>query len=515
MSEEDSPAKRVRYIDFAQFPDGAISGLTEQQIDQALDQLEVNKLLDDGTAGPDVDFLDALFSKLPTEETQLEELEQIVSEMEGNATCKSVVRATDYWMQRLRRFLGVHSSLPQDLSVASPNELDRILRFFYGTLRKKDGGLYAPATLVCIRAAIHRHFMTTRRINILVGDEFLQSNRTLKAMARTFIAAGGRPGHYQAIETTDLERLSRYFDRSSPESLQHEVFYNIVYYFGNRGREWCRALSEESFRFEIDSDGCDVVHFVAGKIKNVGNDLTRDSCEDVKEAIMSALPDRSICPVEALKLYMRKRGESIPGSSSGTPKPAAFFLQPKLTSWQSSSWYYASKPVGVNTLGQMMTTISKKASLSKTYTAHCIRSTVVKELANAGYSVPDICKVTGHKQTRTVDRYLRFGSRRDAEMRSMSKSLSSALHGPEKRPAVHSGQQVIQARQAATAVMGTTPSTGVVVQAVQQAATIEVATMVSQSLNINEVDNADSPESRRPSVVYHFHGPLYNCNFHG
>lgn len=242
-----------------------------------------------------------------------------------------------------------------------------------------------------------------------------------------------------------------------------------------------------------------MVHFVAGKIKNVGNDLTRDSCEDVKEAIMSALPDRSKCPVEALKLYMTKRRESIPGSSSGTPKSAAFFLQPKLTSWQSSSWYYASKPVGVNTLGQMMTTISKKASLSKTYTAHCIRSTVVKELANAGYSVPDICKVTGHKQTRTVDRYLRFGSRRDAEMRSMSKSLSSALHAPEKRPAVHR----------------TTPSTGVVVQAVQQAATIEAATMVSQSLNINEVDNADSPESRRPSVVYHFHGPVYNCNFHG
>lgn len=52
---------------------------------------------------------------------------------------------------------------------------------------------------------------------------------------------------YPAIDNQDLKILSMYFDRSSPQKLQQEVFYNLVFHFGMRGREWIHYnLTKES-----------------------------------------------------------------------------------------------------------------------------------------------------------------------------------------------------------------------------------------------------------------------------
>ena len=75
-----------------------------------------------------------------------------------------------------------------------------------------------------------------------------------------------------------------------------------------------------------------------------------------------------------------------------------------------------------------MSTISKAAGLSRRYTAHCVRPTVVRELADAGFSNADICKITGHKSTRTVERYLMFGNRRETYMHAMCQQLHGAMH---------------------------------------------------------------------------------------
>ena len=75
-----------------------------------------------------------------------------------------------------------------------------------------------------------------------------------------------------------------------------------------------------------------------------------------------------------------------------------------------------------------MSTISSSAGLSKNYTAHIIRLTVISELFQAGFSLPNICKITGHKQTRTVERYLQYGSRKISQMKDMCLSLKRSLH---------------------------------------------------------------------------------------
>ena len=58
--------------------------------------------------------------------------------------------------------------------------------------------------------------------------------------------------------------------------------------------------------------------------------------------------------------------------------------------------WFTSKPIGRNTTGGMMKAISKRLSLSNTYTNHCIRATCVTELAANGLEPRQIMRVTGH-----------------------------------------------------------------------------------------------------------------------
>ena len=47
-------------------------------------------------------------------------------------------------------------------------------------------------------------------------------------------------------------KLGEYFDRSSHLVLQDEVLFNLIFYFGLRGRENLRALKKGTFEVEVE-----------------------------------------------------------------------------------------------------------------------------------------------------------------------------------------------------------------------------------------------------------------------
>ena len=77
--------------------------------------------------------------------------------------------------------------------------------------------------------------------------------------------------------------------------------------------------------------------------------------------------------------------------------------------------WYGNKPVGHNGLSKMMVEISKEAELSEIYTNHCIRSTCVTALAQAGVEATRICTVTGHKNVQSLESYMRSSSEEQKE----------------------------------------------------------------------------------------------------
>ena len=109
-------------------------------------------------------------------------------------------------------------------------------------------------------------------------------------------------------------------------------------------------------------------------------------------------------------------------------------FQYPLNSFQiTSSVWYAKKPIGKNTLAQMMPRISEKSGLSQIYTCHSVRSSCITILFQAGVSAEKIASITRHKNTSSLKHYIAGMSSEQKE--ECSTILTASLFDqPTSRP---------------------------------------------------------------------------------
>jgi hypothetical protein len=343
--------------------------------------------------------------------------------LELESVSRKTLEQTTAYVRRFREFL-VSKGLPERFEVLPERYLCQYLRYWYSELKKGDGTYYSPPTLICMRAAISRHLTsspTNRAVDILNSKAFVPANNMLRAMVGkalkekklTGVASGG----CSAIEKVDLTALSKYFDRSCPVSLQDEVFFQICYHFGFRGREWLRDLKREDVVVQKDAEGREFVDLKRSRLsKNVKQSLQAKEYFDQKSIVMYGIPNNPCkCPVEAIKLYLTKIGSD---NNNLFPKPVTKVMA-------DGAWYCRSAVLGKNTLADLMKSISKRAQLSRSYTNHCIRATVVCEMKDRDVPPEDIQVVTGHKNRASVERYAKRIS--EAKRRKLSDALSSSM----------------------------------------------------------------------------------------
>ena len=142
------------------------------------------------------------------------------------------------------------------------------LKFWYNQLKKRDNGLYSPSSLIWMRASIQRYLSPSevrRKINIVTDEDFKEANNMLK-LASTLKQTDLQVPvvHlYQwciiCINDEDLEKLEHYFNRSDAARLQEEVFFNILYPFGYRGRKWIRDIKVSSIQIHQDQNNVEFV----------------------------------------------------------------------------------------------------------------------------------------------------------------------------------------------------------------------------------------------------------------
>ena len=131
------------------------------------------------------------------------------------------------------------------------------------------------------------------------------------------------------------------------------------------------------------------------------------------------------------------------------PKYEALFQQP-WRDWNESAIthdiWYENRPLGVNTLGNMMKEISSKAKLSKVYTNHCVRATAVTLCSEVGLVGSPHLSYFGPQnpeQSTTVYSSLQHNSRPSStRLRKCSDVLSSALQENELQTAEVSATEV-------------------------------------------------------------------------
>lgn len=375
-------------IDFSEIQGGIISGLESEEINEIS---EVQQLI-----GNDANILSEPFDMISCN-TLPDEIDEQLKDLEKQAIPTSTAKQQRNWTEKFTQFCKIHK-LNNDFETISKRELSDNLRFFYSQLKTKIGACYSKSSLLCIRAALYRYFRSERLFDIINDPQFFHANQILKAMIKKYYEEGGIPKTFDAIEENDMKKLREFLNRETPEKLQYEVYFIIMYFLGLRGREWIKRLKRQQILFKKDSNGNEYIMLeglnIIQKNDQPALENTQKCC---KEGRIYATDNSDLCPVTALRLFLEK-----------LPKECQYVFYKKNPNWKHSEYWYNSKmPMGVNTIGSLMKKISDEASLSKTYTGHCIRSTVVTNLFNKGVPLQEICCVTGHKESKSVKRYLR------------------------------------------------------------------------------------------------------------
>ena len=312
------------------------------------------------------------------------QIEEELRKIELDSIPHSTLNQMNRTSQRFIHFLS-SKQLSTNLQTIPKCHLNNYLRYFYLELKTNHNKMYAPPSLVCFRAALHRYFQTLREdVNIITDSAFDSSNRMLKAMVKKY-KDSNQPKEedaYPVIETTDMQHLFYYFDRSTPKKLQEEVLFNILYYFLLRGRETLPHLNKDSFVIEKDSNEKKYVRIQCELLsKNAKVSLIQKEYESIQNARMYENEDKQNCPVHAFELYLAK----LPDSCL-FPKP----LENKRFKPSNPDWYSASKNIGKHTIGNLLKNLSTAAGLSKTYTNHCVRVTAISILKENGKTNEEI-----------------------------------------------------------------------------------------------------------------------------
>ena len=87
------------------------------------------------------------------------------------------------------------------------------------------------------------------------------------------------------------------------------------------------------------------------------------------------------------------------------PKRQDLWQKPRRNITGDEEYWYENAAVGKDVLSNVMKQLSIDAELSKVYTNHCIRSTVVTKLDREGFEARHIMATTGHKSETSIKSY--------------------------------------------------------------------------------------------------------------
>ena len=336
-------------MNFDNIPNGMISGLSSDMLDFVTEMSNTRH----------VHELDERFyHELQTTEypdcilTEQEEEELI--KLEKSAQPTSTQNQTKKWVNLFKDFL-TEKELCPDFERIPSQLLNDYLRLFYSHLKKKDGTFYAPASLICIRAALHRHLQSPEvnsTVNILSDVTFIRANNVLKAMVKQYLNSNQEASRgFARIKDEDMKKIFLYFSQE-PEGLktiQEECIFNILFHFQLRGRENLRAFTKDTFEFGQFQDGREFVSIKVPMLqKNVKASLNRKEFENLKSAKMVS-QSTGRCPVKVLKEYINKLPEKT--------KDNTLFPGMKKNAFSEMT------VLGKETLGNLMSILSTKACL--------------------------------------------------------------------------------------------------------------------------------------------------------
>ena len=194
---------------------------------------------------------------------------------------------------------------------ASCDELNTMLRQFYGELMPKKGQRYSRSAYMNIRNGINRHLNAppfSRKLNIMQDRDFAPANQVFTAVLKELRRDGmDKTKHKDVIEKEDIEKMfaTGALGTDNPLSLQRKIFFDISFHFARRGREGLRSLKKSSFEVQTDATGKKYVAQTFNEKEKTRQGLSNKEVE--KNVYMYEEPDNpERCKVRSFQLYLSK-----------------------------------------------------------------------------------------------------------------------------------------------------------------------------------------------------------------
>ncbi|XP_031564984.1 uric acid degradation bifunctional protein TTL-like [Actinia tenebrosa] len=287
-------------------------------------------------------------------DTSEEEIQRLLEDKNTANTKKATKTAVNIFREYLRE-----KGLDTCFEDFDKNVLNNVLKKFYVEARKRDGDFYKKSALSSIRFALSRHLQSTRNIDIINDPEFRVSAEVFRAQAVELVRRGkGSIDHFADITPDDLKKLyfSDILNVNSPEGLLRKVFFDLMYLAGSkRSRGTLREQTKDTYGIAEDSEKN--LKFIYLKKKSLGLNSYPWKIYEKKGNVR--------CPVANFAKYLSKLN----------PLSSFLWQRPKKNVLMEDDVWYENSPLGHNTLGKMMDTMSREARLSKMYSNYCLKGT--------------------------------------------------------------------------------------------------------------------------------------------
>ena len=125
----------------------------------------------------------------------------------------------------------------QDIHTLPPVELNKVLKQFFGEIRKKDGKEYEPDCLRVMLGALHRHLTSVNYPgDLITGREFKDCRDVLEGKCCELRAngMGRRPNAANSLSRVEEEQLWEYgrLGANNPTSLLYTYWWNLTQHLG-------------------------------------------------------------------------------------------------------------------------------------------------------------------------------------------------------------------------------------------------------------------------------------------
>ena len=287
---------------------------------------------------------------------------------------------TDRDVRNFREFLQAKFEL-RAIEDIEPNELDIYLSEYYMDAKKAGGGEYEPETLQMRKSSLNRYLRKAGYPHDLNDTTlFNMSNQMLAAKKKSLKSKGqgNRPYASRAVTNAEEDTLwvQQQFGYDTPRQLQFTLWYFFTKCFGLRGRDEHRQLKFGDIELVSHEDRKYLTF-------NERTTKTRDGAgrsdrRENKPRLYSIGTNRD--PVRAYEVFLQHR----PASMNVPDAPFYLSVMPdtKIAANGEGDWFYP-RPMGKNTLGDMMKKSSMEAGIQKK-TNHSARKSTVHSLRKAG-----------------------------------------------------------------------------------------------------------------------------------